>query len=81
MKGPSDLRRAFLVSVSVFADRDYAADRGQPQRLVGGTMTGTLLIQVVPQFVDSGTGINVYCNSTPTPSSFTPEPCESGKAG
>jgi hypothetical protein len=93
-QNPETIALGGAVSVSVFADPDYAADRGQPQRLIGraivpltgisatptliqsqipvsGTVTGTLLIQVVPQFVDTGTGINVYYNSTTTPSSFT----------
>ncbi|MEA2337215.1 MAG: hypothetical protein QOE82_1222 [Thermoanaerobaculia bacterium] len=91
---PETIALGGAVSVSIFADPDYAADRGQPQRLIGkaivpltgisaaptlieslvpvnGTVSGTLLIQVVPQFTDSGNGINVYYNSTTTPSSFT----------
>ncbi|MEA2327367.1 MAG: hypothetical protein QOE68_2326, partial [Thermoanaerobaculia bacterium] len=82
------------IQVSVFADPDYAADRAQPQRLIGratvrlvgigpsptlfesvipvsGTVSSTLLIQVIPQFVDTGHGLLVHYNSTSTPSSFT----------
>src|SRR5258708_4161703 len=82
------------VQVSVFADPDYAADRAQPQGLIGraivpltgisataplissqipvsGTVQHTLLIQAVPQFVDSGEGILTLYNSTQTPASFT----------
>ena len=93
-QNPETIALGGAVSVSVFADPDYAADRGQPQRLIGraivpltgisatptliqsqipvsGTVSGTLLIQVVPQFSDSGNGINVFYNSTTTPSSFT----------
>ncbi len=91
---PETIALGGAVSVSVFADPDYSADRAQPQRLIGraivpltgisatptliqsqipvsGTINGTLLIQVVPQFADSGNGINVFYNSTATPSSFT----------
>jgi len=93
-QNPETIALGGAVSVSVFADPDYAADRGQPQRLIGraivpltgisatptliqsqvpvsGTINGTLLIQVVPQFTDSGNGITVLYNSTTTPSSFT----------
>jgi hypothetical protein len=82
------------IQVSVFADPDYAADRAQPQRLIGratvrligigpsptlfesvipvsGTVSSTLLIQVIPQFVDTGHGLTAHYNSTLTPSSFT----------
>jgi hypothetical protein len=38
---------------------------------VSGTVSSTMLIQVVPQFSDSGNGINVFYNSTSTSSSFT----------
>src|SRR5258706_11584739 len=38
---------------------------------VSGTVGHTLLIQAVPQFVDSGEGIFALYNSTATPSSFT----------
>jgi len=93
-QNPETIALGGAVSVSVFADPDYAADRGQPQKLIGrvivpltgisaaptliesqvpvsGTINSTLLIQVVPQFSDSGNGINVFYNSTTTPSSFT----------
>jgi hypothetical protein len=91
---PETVALGGAVQVSVFADPDYAADRAQPQRLIGraivpltaigaaptlidsqipvsGSVQGTLLIQVVPQFSDSGNGLHVYYNSTTTPSSFT----------
>jgi hypothetical protein len=91
---PETIGLGGAVSVSVFADPDYTADRAQPQRLIGraivpltgisatpglieslvpvdGTVSSTLLIQVVPQFTDSGNGTNVYYNSTTTPSSFS----------
>lgn len=38
---------------------------------VNGTVTSELLIQVVPQFVDTGNGIFIHYASTMTPSSFT----------
>lgn len=38
---------------------------------VNGVVTRELLIQVVPQFVDSGNGVFVHYNATSTPSSFT----------
>src|SRR5260221_6024229 len=38
---------------------------------VSGSVAHTLLIQAVPQFVDSGEGIFVHYNATLTPSSFT----------
>lgn len=38
---------------------------------VSGTVQHTLLIQVVPQFVDSGEGLHVYYGATTTPSSFS----------
>jgi hypothetical protein len=38
---------------------------------VSGTVRSTLLIQIVPQFVDAGEGVNVYYNATTTPSSFS----------
>ena len=38
---------------------------------VSGNVQGTLLIQVVPQFVDSGEGIFVHYGSTMTPSFFS----------
>lgn len=91
---PETIAVGGAVQVSVFADPDYAADRGQPQRLIGraivpltgigatpamipmevpvsGTVANTLLIQVVPQFADSGEALHVFYNSTSTPSSFT----------
>jgi hypothetical protein len=46
---------------------------------VNGTVAKTLLIQVVPTFVDTGEGLTVHYDSTSTPSGFsfvatTPEP-------
>ena len=38
---------------------------------VSGSVSSTLLIQVVPQFVDSGHALTALYNSTTTPSSFT----------
>jgi len=93
-QNPETIALGGAISVSVFADPDYTADRAQPQRLIGraivpltgisaapglieslvpvnGTVNSTLLIQIAPQFVDSGNGINVYYNSTTTPSSFS----------
>jgi hypothetical protein len=37
---------------------------------VNGSVSSTLLIQVIPQFVDSGHGLAALYNSTTTPSSF-----------
>src|SRR4051812_40612941 len=37
---------------------------------VNGTVTGTMLIQVIPQFIDSGHALTAHYNSTLTPSSF-----------
>src|SRR5438067_1956979 len=93
-QNPETIALGGAISVSVFADPDYSADRGQPQRLIGraivpltgisaaptfieslipvnGTVNSTLLIQVAPQFSDSGNGINVHYNATSTPSSFS----------
>ena len=38
---------------------------------VSGTVQGTLLIQVVPHFSDTGNAMNVYYGSTTAPSSFS----------
>jgi hypothetical protein len=38
---------------------------------VSGTVNNTLLIQVIPQFVNTGMGVAASYNSTATPSSFT----------
>ena len=37
---------------------------------VSGTVSSTLLIQVIPQFIDAGHGLTAHYNSTTTPSSF-----------
>ncbi|MEA2163482.1 MAG: hypothetical protein QOK37_1609 [Thermoanaerobaculia bacterium] len=90
---PDAIVQGAAIQVSVFADPDYAADRAQPQKLIGrvivpltgigaaptliesdvpvnGNVSSTLLIQVIPQFVNTGGGIFAHYNSVSTPSSF-----------
>jgi hypothetical protein len=80
------------VSVTVFADPIYTADRGQASKIIGrgqvslagaatptlmsgsifvnGTVQSELLIQVAAVSLVTGNGIQVYYDSTATPSRF-----------